>query len=102
MRKLIECLPTTTIRKATAYFLSTLYIHISFINCNNIAGAAVSSQSGDYFSDMLRLITTATPTPLHDSPPLSIRPLRNLPWVNLLKILSPPLFVANLRLWPVV
>jgi len=50
---------------------------------------------------MLGLITT--PTPLHGSPPLSIRPLRNLPWVNLLKILSPPLFVANLRLiWPVV
>ena len=28
----------------TAYFLSTLYIHLSFINCHNIARAAVSSQ----------------------------------------------------------
>ena len=41
----IACLPTTTIRKATAYFLSTLYIQLSFINCHNVARVAVSSQS---------------------------------------------------------
>ena len=90
----IACLPTTTIRKATAYFLSTLYIQLSFINCHNVARVAVSSQSRWLFQwYVIGLITTAT---LHDSPPLSIRPLRH-PWVNLLKILSPPLFMTNLR-----
>ena len=92
-----------TIRKATAYFLSTLYTHLSFINCHNIARAAVRSH-GDYFSDMLGLITTATPTPSHEWwLPSPIHQTSAKPTMGqLLKILSPPLFVANLCLWPVV
>jgi len=67
--------------------------------------AAVSSQSRWLFQWYVRLKNychTNTfawlPSPIHQS----IRPLRNIPLVNLLKILSPPLFVADLRLRPVV
>jgi len=88
--------------QSNSYFLSTLYIHLSFINCHNIARAAVSSQSQWLFQWYVRLnhyCHTNTfawlPFPIHQT---SAKPTR----VNLLKILSPPLFMTNLRLWPVV
>jgi len=58
-------------RKATAYFLSTLYIHLSFINCHNVARVAVSSQSRWLFQWYVRLNHYChfawLPSPIHQT-----------------------------------